>query len=232
MNAVLVVDEKKAKVRSIGGLEGRLTLSPKADAGPPPETVAYAILHESVDVMPGHFEFRVSATSAKARRRAAASISTSTCRTFALGADRPRRRGPRRMLMARASRSRRRPCGARHQPLPFARGRGSGLHVIGHAARLCGRSPSPQRVSALARSRRSTDVRHGACSFVEHPALAPEKATLRVTWTSSGRCPGKPVPAPSHTVMTTWRSDPRRRYRDAERPRFGSVPGASHAQPR
>jgi len=61
---VLVVDEKKAKVRSIGGLEGRLTLSPKANGETPPQTVTYAILH-AVDVMPGHFEFRVSATSAK-----------------------------------------------------------------------------------------------------------------------------------------------------------------------
>jgi hypothetical protein len=61
---VVIVDEKKAKVRSIGGLEGKLTLSPKADAGPPPDTVAYAILHD-VDVVPGHFEFRVSATSGK-----------------------------------------------------------------------------------------------------------------------------------------------------------------------
>jgi VWFA-related protein len=61
---VLVVDEKKAKVHSIGGLEGRLTLSPKAGGERPPETVVYAILHD-VDVMPGHFEFRVSATSAK-----------------------------------------------------------------------------------------------------------------------------------------------------------------------
>ncbi|HEX4568078.1 MAG TPA: hypothetical protein VH138_15690, partial [Vicinamibacterales bacterium] len=61
---VLVVDEKKAKVRSIGGLEGRLTLSPKANGEAPPETVTYAILHD-VDVMPGHFEFRVSAASAK-----------------------------------------------------------------------------------------------------------------------------------------------------------------------
>jgi VWFA-related protein len=61
---VLVVDEKKAKVRSIGGLEGRLTLSPKANGETPPETVVYEILHD-VDVSPGHFEFRVSATSAK-----------------------------------------------------------------------------------------------------------------------------------------------------------------------
>jgi hypothetical protein len=61
---VLVVDEKKAKVHSIGGLEGRLTLSPKAAGEAPPETLVYAILHD-VDVRPGHFEFRVSATSAK-----------------------------------------------------------------------------------------------------------------------------------------------------------------------
>ena len=61
---ILVVDDKKAKVRSIGGLEGRLTLSPRAGAAAPPPTVTYAILRD-VDVVPGHFEFRVSATSAK-----------------------------------------------------------------------------------------------------------------------------------------------------------------------
>jgi VWFA-related protein len=61
---ILVVDDKKAKVRSIGGLEGKLTLSPRAGAETPPKTVTYAILRD-VDVVPGHFEFRVSATSAK-----------------------------------------------------------------------------------------------------------------------------------------------------------------------
>jgi hypothetical protein len=61
---VLVVDEKKAKVRSIGGLEGKLTLSPMANGEPPPETLVYAILHD-MDARAGHFEFRVSATSAK-----------------------------------------------------------------------------------------------------------------------------------------------------------------------
>jgi VWFA-related protein len=61
---VLVVDEKKAKVQSIGGLEGKLTLSPMANGEPPPETLVYAILHD-MDARAGHFEFRVSATSAK-----------------------------------------------------------------------------------------------------------------------------------------------------------------------
>jgi len=62
---VLIVDEKKARVRSVGGLEGRLVLSPSADAdATAPETVTYQVTH-ALDVLPGKFEFRVSATSGK-----------------------------------------------------------------------------------------------------------------------------------------------------------------------
>ena len=63
---VLVVDAKKAKVRSVGGLEGQLVLSPNADEGaaPPPETISYQVTH-ALDVLPGRFEFRVSAMSGK-----------------------------------------------------------------------------------------------------------------------------------------------------------------------
>jgi VWFA-related protein len=61
---VLVVDEKKAKVRSVGGLEGRLTLSPTASKEAPPETVVYQVT-QAIDAPPGRFEFRVSAMSSK-----------------------------------------------------------------------------------------------------------------------------------------------------------------------
>jgi VWFA-related protein len=61
---VLIVDEKKAKVRSVGGLEGRVTLSPTIPGEPPPDTVTYQVMHV-VDVKPGQVEFRVSALSAK-----------------------------------------------------------------------------------------------------------------------------------------------------------------------
>ena len=61
---VLVVDEKKAKVRSLAGLEAAFTLAGNASAGPPPEIATYQIA-ESVELAPGHYEFRVSATSAK-----------------------------------------------------------------------------------------------------------------------------------------------------------------------
>ena len=61
---VLVVDEKKARVRSEGNLEGRLTLSPKAASEALPDTVQYQVMH-ALDVPPGRFEFRVSATSVK-----------------------------------------------------------------------------------------------------------------------------------------------------------------------
>ena len=62
---VLVVDEKKSKVRSVGGLEGRLVLSPSAEPDAAvPDTVSYQVTH-ALDVLPGRFEFRVSAMSAK-----------------------------------------------------------------------------------------------------------------------------------------------------------------------
>jgi VWFA-related protein len=62
---VLVVDAKKSKVRSIGGLAAQLVLSPSADAGAtPPDTIAYQVTH-GLDVLPGRFEFRVSAMSGK-----------------------------------------------------------------------------------------------------------------------------------------------------------------------
>jgi VWFA-related protein len=61
---VLLVDEKKAKVRSVGGLEGRVTLSPVRPGEAPPETVAYQVAHV-LDVQPGRFEFRLSALSSK-----------------------------------------------------------------------------------------------------------------------------------------------------------------------
>ena len=61
---VLIVDEKKAKVRSVRGLEGRITLSANSAAGPAPDAASYQ-LTETIDVAPGRYEFRVSATSAK-----------------------------------------------------------------------------------------------------------------------------------------------------------------------
>jgi hypothetical protein len=61
---VLIVDEKKAKVRSSRGLEGRVTLSQNPAAGPAPDAASYQVT-ETIDVQPGRYEFRVSATSAK-----------------------------------------------------------------------------------------------------------------------------------------------------------------------
>ena len=61
---VLIVDEKKAKVRTVTGLEGRLTLSPLGASGIAPELVSYQV-EDAIDVTPGHYELRVSAMSAK-----------------------------------------------------------------------------------------------------------------------------------------------------------------------
>lgn len=64
---VLIVDEKKARVRTVTGLEGKLTLSAVGDADTAPETVSYQV-SDAIDVIPGHYEFRVSALSAKLAR--------------------------------------------------------------------------------------------------------------------------------------------------------------------
>jgi VWFA-related protein len=61
---VLVVDEKKARVRSVTGLEGRLTLSAVRASDPAPPEVSYQVM-DAIDLAPGHYEIRVSAVSAK-----------------------------------------------------------------------------------------------------------------------------------------------------------------------
>jgi VWFA-related protein len=59
---VLAVNEKKARVRSLGGLEGRLTLSTAGRPEDAPATVSYQV-GESLDLPAGRYELRVSATS-------------------------------------------------------------------------------------------------------------------------------------------------------------------------
>jgi len=49
---ILVVDEKKAKVTSATGREGRITLSPNPAGAPPPETVIYQV-DDGLDLGPG-----------------------------------------------------------------------------------------------------------------------------------------------------------------------------------
>ena len=61
---MLIVDEKKAKVRTVTGLEGRLTLSPLGASEAAPELVSYQ-MEDAIDVTPGHYELRVSAMSVK-----------------------------------------------------------------------------------------------------------------------------------------------------------------------
>jgi hypothetical protein len=61
---VLIVDEKKARVRTVTGLEGKLTLSAAGASEAAPEVVSYQV-SDTIDVIPGHYEFRVSALSAK-----------------------------------------------------------------------------------------------------------------------------------------------------------------------
>jgi len=59
---VLVVDEKKARVRSLGGLEGKLQLSPAGRPEDLPKSVTYQV-EESLEIPAGRYELRVSATS-------------------------------------------------------------------------------------------------------------------------------------------------------------------------
>jgi hypothetical protein len=61
---LLVVDEKKKRVRSLGGREGLLTLSATALGRTPPDDVKYQVA-ETVDLAPGQYEVRWSATSTK-----------------------------------------------------------------------------------------------------------------------------------------------------------------------
>ena len=61
---MLVVDENRSKVRSVAGLQGRLTLGLNPNAGTPPPTVSYE-LNDGVDLAPGRYELRVSALSTK-----------------------------------------------------------------------------------------------------------------------------------------------------------------------
>jgi hypothetical protein len=61
---MLVVDENKSRVRSVEGLQGRLTLGLNPNGGAPPPTVSYEIT-DGVDLAPGRYELRVSALSTK-----------------------------------------------------------------------------------------------------------------------------------------------------------------------
>ncbi len=62
---VLVVDENKNKVRSGGGMTGRVTLAPREGAGGPlPNTVSYQV-SDTITLRPGTYQLRVSARSAK-----------------------------------------------------------------------------------------------------------------------------------------------------------------------
>jgi VWFA-related protein len=62
---VIVVDEGKNKVRSGGGMTGRVTLAPRQGAGGPlPDTVSYQVA-DTLTLRPGTYQLRVSARSAK-----------------------------------------------------------------------------------------------------------------------------------------------------------------------
>lgn len=64
---VLVVDEKKARVRSLAGLEAQFVLGPAAVDGSTPAEVTYQV-SDAVDLAPGRYQLRVSATSSRLDR--------------------------------------------------------------------------------------------------------------------------------------------------------------------
>jgi VWFA-related protein len=61
---VLAAQVDKNKVSSVGGLEGRVTLSPSPNAGAAPVDVTYQVMDE-IELRPGRYQLRVSATSNK-----------------------------------------------------------------------------------------------------------------------------------------------------------------------
>jgi VWFA-related protein len=61
---ILVVDEKKNKVKSMGGLKGRLAMSPRDASLVAPDTVMYQV-GENIELAAGRYQLRVSATSEK-----------------------------------------------------------------------------------------------------------------------------------------------------------------------
>jgi VWFA-related protein len=61
---VLAAELEKNKVSSVGGLEGRVTLSPIPSAGDAPADVTYQVMDE-IELRPGRYQLRVSATSSK-----------------------------------------------------------------------------------------------------------------------------------------------------------------------
>jgi VWFA-related protein len=61
---VLAAELEKNKVSSVGGLEGRVTLSPVPTAGAPPADVTYQVM-DAIELKPGRYQLRVSATSRK-----------------------------------------------------------------------------------------------------------------------------------------------------------------------
>lgn len=64
---IVAVDQNKGKVRSLGGEEARVTLSPSVAGRPLPETAAYQIA-QTIELDPGRYQLRVAAESRKLAR--------------------------------------------------------------------------------------------------------------------------------------------------------------------
>jgi VWFA-related protein len=64
---ILAVNDKKARVRSLGGLEGRLTLVPTGRPQDAPSMVSYQV-GEAIELPPGRYDLRVSATSERLQK--------------------------------------------------------------------------------------------------------------------------------------------------------------------
>lgn len=64
---VVVVDEKRAKIRSLGGLTARVTLSPTAGRDTAPDVATYQVA-QTIALPPGRFQLRLAAQSSKLAR--------------------------------------------------------------------------------------------------------------------------------------------------------------------
>ena len=65
---IVVVDQKKAKIRSLGGLTARVSLSPNAAVGRAAPDVATYQVAQTISLPPGRFQLRLAAQSSKLAR--------------------------------------------------------------------------------------------------------------------------------------------------------------------
>ena len=204
---VLIVDEKKAKVRTVTGLEGRLTLSPLGPSEAAPESVSYQ-MEDAIDVPPGHYEIRVSALSAKLAKGGSVYLDMEVPDFHAAAAviarlgDRLRRR------RARAGGAEDRSGRPAVRAVPRSR-----LRVDRHAARLLRglHARAGRALDAVGRGRGRRRPRRPLALAV----LRQRRSDPRAGVDSPGRAPAGRLSPARHARQRRVESDPRSRFRDS-----------------